>query len=144
MAASGSRNGQSRNLRKPHGVAVYAAYFCTRILAAIALLASGFSQLTVQDVRSIGGSHAIASGPSAGAQNILLMGLESRRYGNGDILPASILAKLHAGSAADVAAGVGGNDPNTLILIHMPVGAKRLSASARPSHVRPMGQCQSS
>ncbi len=106
-------------------MAGHAAYFCTCIVAVIALLASGFSYLAVQDVRSIGASHAIVSGPSNGAQNILLMGLESRRYWNGDILPASILAKLHAGSAAAVAAGVGGNDTNTLILIHIPVGAKK-------------------
>ncbi len=106
-------------------MAGHAAYFGTCIVAAIALLASGFSYVTVQDVRDIGGSHAIASGPSIGAQNILLMGLESRRYWNGDILPASILAKLHAGSAAAVAAGVGGNDTNTLILIHIPAGAKK-------------------
>jgi LCP family protein required for cell wall assembly len=106
-------------------MAGHAAYFCTCVVATIALLASGFSYLAVEDVRSIGGSNAIASGPSIGAQNILLMGLESRRYWNGDILPAGILAKLHAGSAAAVAAGVGGNDTNTLILIHIPAGGKK-------------------
>ena len=86
---------------------------------------SGFSYLVVRDVGSIGGSHAIASGPSAGAQNILLMGLESRRDWNGNILPGSILAKLHAGNAQAVANGTGGNDTNTLILIHVFAGGRK-------------------
>ncbi len=95
------------------------------LIAAVALLASGLSYLTVQAVSGIGSSNAIASGPSTGPQNILLMGLESRRYWNGTILPPRILAKLHAGSAAAVAAGVGGNDTNTLILIHIFAGGKK-------------------
>ena len=95
------------------------------LIAAVALLASGLSYLTVEAVGSIGSSNAIASGPSTGPQNILLMGLESRRYWNGTILPPKILAKLHAGSAAAVAAGVGGNDTNTLILIHIFAGGTK-------------------
>jgi LCP family protein required for cell wall assembly len=93
--------------------------------AALVLVASGFSYLTVRDVRSIGSSHAIVSGPSIGAQNILLMGLESRTYWNGTILPPRILAKLHAGSAQAVADGTGGNDTNTLILIHIFAGGTK-------------------
>jgi len=76
-------------------------------------------------VSSIGDSHAIASGPSTGPQNILLMGLESRRDWNGNILPPSILSKLHAGSAQAVANGTGGNATNTLILIHIPAGGQK-------------------
>jgi LCP family protein required for cell wall assembly len=86
---------------------------------------SGFAYVTVRDVASIGSSNAIESGPSTGPQNILLMGIESRRYWNGAILPPRILAKLHAGSAQAVAAGVGGNDTNTLILIHISANGKR-------------------
>jgi LCP family protein required for cell wall assembly len=100
-------------------------YFVSCVLAALVLLASGFSYLVIRDVGSIGGSHAITSGPSAGAQNILLMGLESRRDWNGNILPGSILAKLHAGNAQAVANGTGGNDTNTLILIHIFAGGKK-------------------
>ena len=51
------------------------------------LAISGFSYFVVKDVSDIGGSHAIVSGPSIGAQNILLMGLESRTDWNGNILP---------------------------------------------------------
>jgi LCP family protein required for cell wall assembly len=100
-------------------------YVLSCLLAALVLLASGLAHVVVADVSSIGGSHAIASGPSTGAQNILLMGLESRRDWDGNILPASILAQLHAGNARAVAHGVGGNDTNTLILIHIPAGGRK-------------------
>ncbi len=102
-----------------------AGYSLSCLLAAIVLAASGFSYFVVRDVSAIGGSHAIASGPSIGAQNILLMGLESRRDWNGNILPNHILHELHAGSAQGVANGVGGNATNTLILIHIPAGGKK-------------------
>jgi LCP family protein required for cell wall assembly len=100
-------------------------YTVTCLAAAVALVISGFSYFVVHDVASIGSSHAIASGPSVGAQNILLMGLESRRDWNGNILPNNILAKLHAGNAQAVANGTGGNDTNTLILIHIFAGGKK-------------------
>ena len=86
------------------------------------LAISGFSYFVVKDVSDIGGSHAIVSGPSIGAQNILLMGLESRTDWNGNILPPAVLQALHACNAQEVAAGCGGNDTNTLILIHIPAG----------------------
>ncbi len=108
-----------------HGVWGRTWYVVSCALAALALGASGLSYLVVRDVSSIGGSHAIASGPSTGPQNILLMGLESRRDWNGNILPASILAKLHAGSTRAVANGTGGNATNTLILIHIPAGGEK-------------------
>jgi LCP family protein required for cell wall assembly len=79
----------------------------------------------VRDIAGIDSSHAIVSGPSIGPQNILLMGLESRTYWNGTILPPRILAKLHAGNAAAVAAGAGGNATNTLILIHVFTGGTK-------------------
>ena len=100
-------------------------YFVSCALAVVVLLASGFSSMVIRDVGSIGASHAIASGPSAGAQNILLMGLESRRDWNGNILPGNILAKLHAGNAQAVANGSGGNATNTLILIHVFAGGRK-------------------
>jgi len=102
-----------------------AGYALTCVFSAIVLAVSGFSYFVVRDVSSIGSSHAIAGGPSIGAQNILLMGLESRRDWNGNILPTSILNALHAGSAQGVANGVGGNATNTLILLHIPAGGKK-------------------
>ena len=107
------------------GAAGKAGYALSCVAAAMVLAISGFSYFVVRDVSSIGGSHAIDSGPSIGTQNILLMGLESRTDWNGNILPNNILNALHAGSAAGVAAGVGGNATNTLILIHIPAGGKK-------------------
>ena len=100
-------------------------YALTCVFSAVVLVASGFSYFVVRDVSSIGASHAISGGPSIGAQNILLMGLESRRDWNGNVLPASILKALHAGSVQGVENGIGGNDTNTLILIHIPAGGKK-------------------
>ena len=101
------------------GAAGKAGYVLSCIAASLVLAISGFSYFVVKDVSAIGGSHAIVSGPSIGAQNILLMGLESRTDWNGNILPDDVLKALHACNAAEVAAGCGGNDTNTLILIHI-------------------------
>ena len=107
------------------GAAGKAGYALSCVAAALVLAVSGFSYFVVRDVNSIGGSHAIDSGPSIGAQNILLMGLESRTDWNGNILPNNILNALHAGSRLGVEQGVGGNTTNTLILIHIPAGGKK-------------------
>jgi LCP family protein required for cell wall assembly len=101
------------------GAAGKAGYVLSCIAAALVLAISGFSYFVVKDVSAIGGSHAIVSGPSIGAQNILLMGLESRTDWNGNILPNDVLKALHACNAAEIAAGCGGNATNTLILIHI-------------------------
>ena len=100
-------------------------YALSCVVAAVVLVISGFSYFVVNDVASIGSSHAIVSGPSIGPQNILLMGLESRRDWAGNILPNNILQALHAGNAQAVANGAGGNDTNTLILIHIFAGGKK-------------------
>jgi LCP family protein required for cell wall assembly len=107
------------------GAAGKAGYALSCVAAALVLAVSGFSYFVVRDVSSIGGSHAILSGPSIGAQNILLMGLESRTDWNGNILPNDILQALHAGSRQGVENGVGGNATNTLILLHIPAGGKK-------------------
>jgi len=107
------------------GAAGKAGYTLSCVAAALVLAISGFSYFVVRDVSDIGGSHAIVSGPSIGAQNILLMGLESRTDWDGNILPSAVLNALHAGSAQGVANGVGGNATNTLILIHIPAGGKK-------------------
>ena len=107
------------------GAAGKAGYALSCVAAGLVLAVSGFSYFIVRDVNYIGGSHAIASGPSIGAQNILLMGLESRTDWNGNILPNNILNALHAGSRQGIENGVGGNATNTLILIHIPAGGKK-------------------
>jgi LCP family protein required for cell wall assembly len=114
-----TRGGSGRRLAGTFG------YSVACIAAAVVLVASGFSYFVVRDVTDIGSSHAIASGPSIGPQNILLMGLESRTNWAGQILPNRILEKLHAGSRQAILNGTGGNATNTLILIHIPAGGKK-------------------
>jgi LCP family protein required for cell wall assembly len=101
-----------------------AAYSVACALAALLILVSAYVREVVEKVQSIGSSNAIASGPSIGAMNILLMGLESRTDYEGNILPADLLAAMHAGSVSGVENGVGGQDTNTLILIHVFAGGK--------------------
>src|SRR6266571_6218672 len=107
------------------GVAGKAGYALSCVAAALVLAVSGFSYFVVRDVSSIGASHAIQSGPSIGAQNILLMGLESRTDWNGNVLPSDVLKALHAGSRQDIENGLGGNATNTLILIHIFAGGQK-------------------
>jgi LCP family protein required for cell wall assembly len=107
------------------GAAGKAGYALSCVAAALVLAISGFSYFVVKEVGSIGGSHAIVSGPSIGAQNILLMGLESRTDWQGNILPNDVLKALHACNRQEIEAGCGGNATNTLILIHIPAGGKK-------------------
>jgi LCP family protein required for cell wall assembly len=107
------------------GAAGKAGYALSCVAAALILAISGFSYFVVKEVDSIGGSRAIVSGPSIGAQNILLMGLESRTDWQGNILPDDVLKALHACNRQEIEAGCGGNATNTLILIHIPAGGKK-------------------
>jgi LCP family protein required for cell wall assembly len=107
------------------GVAGIAGYAVSCIVAAAILVVSGFAYYVKAQVTSIGGSNAISGGPVSGAMNILLMGLESRTDYDGNILPASLLKALHAGSVQGVKNGVGGQDTNTLILIHIFAGGQK-------------------
>ena len=90
---------------RAHGYAAIAGkagYTLSCMLAALVLVGSGFAYYVKAQVVSIGGSDAISGGPSVGAMNILLMGLESRTDYDGNILPANLLAALHAGSVQGV------------------------------------------
>ncbi|MFT3714406.1 MAG: LCP family protein [Gordonia sp. (in: high G+C Gram-positive bacteria)] len=98
---------------------------CVGVLAVTGLVWAGA-------YRMIGGftlSHALGSGPrsSGGAENILLMGLDTRRDQNGDPLPQSILDELHAGTSDN-----GGYNTNTLILVHIPADKKNIVAYSIP------------
>jgi LCP family protein required for cell wall assembly len=66
------------------------------------------------------------TGTSAhGDQNILIMGLDSRKDENGNDLPQDVYDALHAGSAAD-----GAYNTNVLMLLHVPGdGSKATSIS---------------
>ena len=107
------------------GIAGKAGYAVACGLSAVVLVVSGFAYYVKAQVNSIGGSDVISGGPQTGAMNILLMGLESRTDYQGNILPADLLAAMHAGSVQGVENGVGGQATNTLILIHIFAGGQK-------------------
>lgn len=74
-------------------------------------------------------SNALADAPKSrdGAENILLMGLDTRNDRDGNPLPADVLAQLHAGDGSE-----GGYNTNTLILIHVPADGKQITAFSIP------------
>ncbi|MGO9782872.1 MAG: LCP family protein [Streptosporangiaceae bacterium] len=102
-----------------------AGYVVACTLSAVVLMVSGFAYYVKAQVAFIGGSDVLSGGPETGAMNILLMGLESRTDYDGNILPANLLKALHAGSVQGVENGVGGQDTNTLILIHIFAGGQK-------------------
>ncbi len=107
-------------------VAGTAGYVVTCLLAAIVLVVAGYAHYVQRQVGGLASSNVAAGGPQTGAMNILLMGLESRTDYNGNILPAKLLAALHAGSRRGVEfEGVGGQATNTLILIHIFAGGQK-------------------
>jgi len=93
-------------------------YGATCLLAVVTLAASFYAHKVVQLVGETEQGIAISGSPTIGAMNILVMGLESRTNYQGQELPADLLAAMHAGS-------VGGQDTNTLILIHIFAGGQK-------------------
>jgi LCP family protein required for cell wall assembly len=120
-----SVHGGARIAGKGAGIAGKAVYAVGCVLAATTLVASGAASYVVK-AANFGGSDVITGGPSTGAMNILLMGLESRTDYDGNVLSAGLLAAMHAGSVQGVTDdGVGGQDTNTLIIIHIFAGGKK-------------------
>ncbi|SEP15673.1 LCP family protein [Amycolatopsis saalfeldensis] len=70
---------------------------------------------------------APAGQPLKVAQNILLVGLDSRTDSNGNPLPQNVLDQLHAGSSSD-----GGDTTDTMIVVHVPVGGAAATAISIP------------
>ncbi|MFJ2030688.1 LCP family protein [Streptosporangium sp. NPDC087985] len=104
-------------------------------VSTVMLAVSGAAYFVYSDIKSIGSSNAIEeSAPKSkqGAVNILLIGLDSRRDQNGDMLPNSILKQLHAGSRRGIENGVGGYNTNTLILLHVPGDGRKATALSIP------------
>jgi LCP family protein required for cell wall assembly len=102
-----------------------AGYAVGCVASALVLVVSGYAYFVKAQVGAIGGSDVLNGGPQTGAMNILLMGLESRTDYDGNILPSDLLTAMHAGSVQGVEDGVGGQDTNTMILIHIFAGGKK-------------------
>ena len=101
-------------------------YVACCLLAAVLLVVSGYAHKVNGLVTGLASSNAISGGAQTGAMNILLMGLESRTDYQGNTLSSALLTAMHAGSVYGVNnLGVGGQDTNTLILIHIFAGGQR-------------------
>jgi LCP family protein required for cell wall assembly len=101
-------------------------YAVTCVVAAVVLVVSGYAYKVVSLTSGLGQGIGISNGASVGAMNILVMGLESRTDYQGRVLDAGLLAAMHAGSVNGVLnQGVGGQDTNTLILLHIFAGGQK-------------------
>ena len=112
--------------RRGATIAGKVGYAASCLAAAVLLVASGYAHKVDRLVTGLASSNAISGGAQTGAMNILLMGLESRTDYQGNTLSSALLTAMHAGSVYGVDnEGVGGQDTNTLILIHIFAGGQR-------------------
>jgi LCP family protein required for cell wall assembly len=114
----------------------------TRVLAAVLSLAVfcgtwyGWAEIQHAD-NGLTRSDVIDSGAGdSGPQNILMVGIDTRRDAQGNPVPADVLNQLHAGTASD---GADGTD--TMIVVHIPAGGGKAIAFSVPrdSYVRTAG-----
>ena len=102
----------------------------TALVSAVLLVVVGIGWLGYRNLASgITTSAALSDEPaSAGAdQNILVMGLDTRRDQQGGLLPQDIYDALHAGDENS-----GENDADVLIVLHVPSGAGQVTAISIP------------
>ncbi|KAA9152987.1 LytR family transcriptional regulator [Amycolatopsis acidicola] len=103
------------------------------VIALVSLLVFGGTLVAWTQVSRLNGlatADVIDSGAAAGPaqeQNILLVGLDTRTDAQGNELPQDILDRLHAGEASD-----GGDNTDTMIVIHIPAGGKNAVAFSIP------------
>jgi LCP family protein required for cell wall assembly len=101
-------------------------YAASCLIAAVLLVVSGYAYKVTGLVTGLSSSNAISGGAQTGAMNILVMGLESRTNYQGQTLSSQLLTAMHAGSVYGVNnEGVGGQDTNTLILVHIFAGGQK-------------------
>jgi anionic cell wall polymer biosynthesis LytR-Cps2A-Psr (LCP) family protein len=101
-------------------------YAIACIASAVVLVVAGYAYEVVGLTNALGAGVRLGSGPSAGAMNILVMGLESRTTLQGQDLSVKQLTETHSGNEAAVEAGLeGSQDTDTLILIHIFKGGQK-------------------
>ena len=104
-------------------------YAVACVAAAVTLVLSGYLHEVVGLTDALGYGAALGGGggtPTAGAVNILVMGLESRTTFQGQDLSVKQLTETHSGSESAVEAGLeGSQDTDTLILIHVFAGGRK-------------------
>lgn len=121
----GPRNRLHRNHRMVAGAKMLAALVSLIVLAAIGIAWHTYRTASA----GITKSEALAGepAPTGSDQNILIMGLDSRRDQHGRPLPPDIYDALHAGNE-DSADG----DSDALIVVHLPAGGAPATAISIP------------
>jgi len=137
LAASPDDNAQSARQRARHRLPraanrrmLIAGRVMVALVAVCMLAATGVGWSGLRHLSSgITTSQALVGVPvsTGGAQNILIMGLDSRLDQHGRPLPPDIYDALHAGDE-----NVGGYNANVLILLHMPAGGGPVTAISIP------------
>jgi LCP family protein required for cell wall assembly len=95
-------------------------YTVACLLAVVVVVVSGYAHKVVGYANGFNDGVSTGDSPSTSTQamNILVMGLESRTNFYGQALPPALITAMHTGP-------VGGQDPNTLILIHIFAGGQK-------------------
>ena len=99
-------------------------YSAACLAAMVVIVVAGYAHNVVSAANLIEGGASIGSGPSVGAMNILLMGLESRTDFDGNTLSSAQLTQTHSGSNGPDG-NLGAQDTDTLILIHVFAGGQK-------------------
>ncbi|RPA62350.1 LytR family transcriptional regulator [Gordonia oryzae] len=116
----------SRGRRRAIGLARAAVLVCS----VVAFVVCGAMWMGVSTFHGgLGYSNVLQGAPRStdGTQNILLIGLDTRKDKNGNDLPADVMRQLHAGDGDS-----GGYNTNTLILMHIPADRKNIVAYSIP------------
>jgi anionic cell wall polymer biosynthesis LytR-Cps2A-Psr (LCP) family protein len=102
-------------------------YAVACLASVVTLVVAGYAHEVVDLTDALGqGVRLGSSAPSAGATNILVMGLESRTTFQGQDLSVQQLTETHSGNESAVEAGLeGSQDTDTLILIHVFAGGHK-------------------
>jgi anionic cell wall polymer biosynthesis LytR-Cps2A-Psr (LCP) family protein len=99
-------------------------YAAACLAAMVVIVVAGYAHGLVKLTNQIEGGASIGGGPSVGAMNILLMGLESRTDFEGNTLSSAQLTTTHSGSNKP-GGDLGAQDTDTLILIHVFAGGQK-------------------
>jgi anionic cell wall polymer biosynthesis LytR-Cps2A-Psr (LCP) family protein len=115
-----------RGLKFGSAAVGHVGYGATCLVAVFLLVVAGYAHKTVGELDALGAGIGIPGSPSVGAMNILVMGLESRTNFEGQTLSSQQLTETHSGSVNGVNNdGVGAQDTDTLILIHIFAGGDK-------------------
>jgi LCP family protein required for cell wall assembly len=108
-------------------------------LSVLVLAVTGYCWSQVQALAAgLTRANVIGPGPASGAapvavasvspeQNILLVGLDTRSDAQGNPLPRAVLDQLHAGAGT-----TGGDNTDTMIVVHIPAGSGTATAISIP------------